>query len=100
LIVFSKDISIGKTQKGEFTFLSMHGVGACGQELDTATDKFVSVNHNWWTTANANDDDPLCGYYVDVTWQGKSLTLPIHERCPSNVSTHLDLSELEIQLFN
>lgn len=59
---------------------------------NAATQLLVAVPYSWWTTANPNND-PLCqGISVKVSYGGKTLTVPVRDKCPSCDSTHIDLS--------
>lgn len=52
----------------------------------------VAIGSSWWTTANPNLD-PLCqSVCVTVSYNGKSITVPVKDKCPSCDSNHLDLS--------
>ncbi|HEV2376808.1 MAG TPA: cysteine/serine endopeptidase inhibitor [Streptosporangiaceae bacterium] len=89
----STGIPIGRPMKGSMTFYNNAGFGACGTQINAATQMLVAVSHAWWTTPNPNND-PLCtGISVRVTWKGHTITVPVEDKCPSCTATHIDLSE-------
>ncbi|MER8185995.1 cysteine/serine endopeptidase inhibitor [Kitasatospora sp. NPDC094015] len=89
----SAAIPVNKPMNGKATYYTDAGYGACGTRINASTQLLVAVSHTWWTTANPNND-PLCrGISVKVTYQGKTLTVPVKDKCPSCDSTHIDLSQ-------
>jgi Ricin-type beta-trefoil lectin domain/Lytic transglycolase len=57
------------------------------------------VSYQWFTTANPNAD-PLCsGVSVQVTYNGKTITVPVEDKCPSCDATHIDLSQAAFGQF-
>ena len=72
--------------------------GACGTQINAATEYLVAVSYTWWTTANPNND-PVCNYDVEVTYNGVTVTVPVRDKCPSCDSTHLDLSKPAFERF-
>ncbi|WP_405358971.1 RlpA-like double-psi beta-barrel domain-containing protein [Kitasatospora sp. NBC_00085] len=89
----SAAIPINKPMNGKATYYNDAGYGACGTRINAATQLLVAVSHTWWTTANPNND-PVCkGISVKVTYQGKTVTVPVKDQCPSCDSTHIDLSQ-------
>ncbi|MEV4639046.1 cysteine/serine endopeptidase inhibitor [Actinoplanes sp. NPDC049548] len=92
-------IPVGKSQTGKATYYDDAGYGACGTEIKAATQSFVAVSHTWWTSANPNKD-PLCkGIAVAVTYKGKTVTVPVRDKCPGCDATHLDLSKPVFEKF-
>ncbi|MFE7191684.1 cysteine/serine endopeptidase inhibitor [Kitasatospora sp. NPDC057541] len=89
----SAAIPINKPMTGKATYYNDAGYGACGTQINAGTQLLVAVSHTWWTTANPNND-PVCkGISVKVSYQGKTLTVPVKDQCPSCDSTHIDLSQ-------
>ncbi|WP_395297402.1 cysteine/serine endopeptidase inhibitor [Kitasatospora hibisci] len=89
----SAAIPINKPMSGKATYYNDAGYGACGTRINAANQMLVAVPHSWWTAANPNND-PLCkGISVKVTYQGKTVTVPVKDKCPSCDSTHIDLSQ-------
>ncbi|MER6400529.1 MULTISPECIES: cysteine/serine endopeptidase inhibitor [unclassified Kitasatospora] len=89
----SAAIPINKPMTGKATYYNDAGYGACGTQINASNQMLVAVSHTWWTSANPNND-PLCkGISVKVTYQGKTVTVPVRDKCPSCDSTHLDLSQ-------
>ncbi|MFD8750767.1 cysteine/serine endopeptidase inhibitor [Kitasatospora sp. NPDC059577] len=89
----SAAIPINKPMTGKATYYNDSGFGACGTQINASSQMLVAVSHTWWTTANPNND-PVCkGISVKVTYQGKTITVPVKDQCPSCDSTHIDLSQ-------
>ncbi|WP_345433585.1 cysteine/serine endopeptidase inhibitor [Actinoallomurus vinaceus] len=86
------DIPFGQTMNGNATYYNDAGYGACGTQVNAATEMLVAVPAAYWTTANPNND-PLCtGVSVEVTYNGRTIKVPVKDKCPSCSSTHIDLS--------
>ncbi|MFC9324045.1 cysteine/serine endopeptidase inhibitor [Kitasatospora sp. NPDC057015] len=95
----SAAIPINKPMTGKATYYTDAGYGACGTQINASTQLLVAVSHTWWTTANPNND-PLCkGIAVKVTYQGRTITVPVKDKCPSCDSTHIDLSQPAFATF-
>ncbi|MGW2282333.1 cysteine/serine endopeptidase inhibitor [Streptomyces sp. NPDC001770] len=78
---------------GRMTYYNDKGYGACGDVVDAATEDLVAVSYAWWTTDDPNED-PICdGVSVEVSYEGKSITVPVKDQCPSCEADHLDLSQ-------
>ncbi|MFE7565194.1 cysteine/serine endopeptidase inhibitor [Kitasatospora sp. NPDC057500] len=89
----SAAIPVNQPMTGKATYYNDAGYGACGTQINAATQLLVAVSHTWWTTANPNND-PVCkGISVKVSYQGKTLTVPVKDQCPSCDATHIDLSQ-------
>ncbi|MFB7473516.1 cysteine/serine endopeptidase inhibitor [Kitasatospora sp. NPDC056184] len=89
----SAAIPVNQPMTGKATYYNDAGYGACGTRINAATQLLVAVSHTWWTTANPNND-PVCqGISVKVSYQGKTLTVPVKDQCPSCDATHIDLSQ-------
>ncbi|MGI5506932.1 cysteine/serine endopeptidase inhibitor [Lentzea sp. CA-135723] len=67
------------------------GYGACGTKINAATELLVAAPAALWTTPNPNND-PLCRKSIRVTHNGKTITVPIRDKCPSCGSNKIDLS--------
>jgi hypothetical protein len=92
-------IPIGQTMTGKATYYNDAGYGACGSPIDASRESLVAVSYQWWTTANPNND-PLCsGISVQVTYNGKTITVPVEDQCPSCDATHIDLSQAAFAQF-
>jgi hypothetical protein len=92
-------IPIGQNQVGVATYYNDAGFGACGTQINAATEMLVAVSYQWFTTANPNAD-PLCsGISVQVTYNGKTITVPVKDKCPSCDATHIDLSQAAFGQF-
>ncbi|MFE4970820.1 cysteine/serine endopeptidase inhibitor [Kitasatospora sp. NPDC056651] len=95
----SAAIPINTPMTGKATYYTDAGYGACGTQINAATQMLVAVSHTWWTAANPNND-PVCqGISVKVTYQGKTITVPVKDQCPSCDSTHIDLSQPAFAAF-
>jgi ricin-type beta-trefoil lectin protein/rare lipoprotein A (RlpA)-like double-psi beta-barrel protein len=92
-------IPFGQPQVGTATFYNDAGYGACGTPINAATEMLVAVSYQWFTTANPNAD-PLCtGVSVQVTYNGRTITVPVKDKCPSCDAGHLDLSQAAFGQF-
>jgi hypothetical protein len=92
-------IPFGQNQVGIATYYNDAGFGACGTQINAATEMLVAVSYQWFTTANPNAD-PLCtGVSVQVTYNGKTITVPVEDKCPSCDATHIDLSQAAFGQF-
>jgi hypothetical protein len=92
-------VPIGQNQVGVATYYNDAGYGACGTQINAATEMLVAVSYQWFTTANPNAD-PLCsGISVQVTYSSKTITVPVKDKCPSCDSTHIDLSQAAFGQF-
>uniref|UniRef100_A0A914EFS5 LysM domain-containing protein n=1 Tax=Acrobeloides nanus TaxID=290746 RepID=A0A914EFS5_9BILA len=76
---------------GHFTYYTDSGYGACGTQVDASSQMLVAVAYGYFTSPNPNND-PLCGQCLKVTYNGKSITVPIKDKCPSCANDHMDLS--------
>ncbi|MFJ2632389.1 MULTISPECIES: cysteine/serine endopeptidase inhibitor [unclassified Streptomyces] len=86
-------VPVGQPMSGSMTYYNDVGYGACGTRIDASTQYLVAVSYQWWTSANPNND-PLCGgISVQVTYNGKTLTVPVADKCPTCDATHIDLSQ-------
>uniref|UniRef100_A0A1I8BT03 Barwin domain-containing protein n=1 Tax=Meloidogyne hapla TaxID=6305 RepID=A0A1I8BT03_MELHA len=64
---------LNQSFKGTFTYYDTVGIGACGKNLNAATEMLVAISKTQWKTANPNAD-------------------PIY-KCDACNSTHIDLSK-------
>jgi expansin (peptidoglycan-binding protein) len=79
--------------QGNATYYNDAGYGACGTQINAATEMLVAVSYTYWTTANPNND-PLCtGVSVEVTYKGRTIRVPVRDKCPSCAPGHIDLSQ-------
>uniref|UniRef100_A0A7E4VYG1 DPBB_1 domain-containing protein n=1 Tax=Panagrellus redivivus TaxID=6233 RepID=A0A7E4VYG1_PANRE len=76
---------------GHFTYYNDAGVGACGAQIDASSQQLVAASHEWFTSPNPNND-PICQYCLKVDYKGKSITVPVKDKCPSCARDHMDLS--------
>ncbi|MFC5720787.1 cysteine/serine endopeptidase inhibitor [Streptomyces gamaensis] len=91
------DVPLGRPITGRMTYYNDRGFGACGTYIDPSTQDLVAVSAAWWTSPNPNND-PLCdGVFVEVSHQGRTITVPVRDKCPSCAATHIDLSEAAFQ---
>ncbi|KDQ63667.1 hypothetical protein JAAARDRAFT_29698 [Jaapia argillacea MUCL 33604] len=83
------------TNIGQGTFYAT-GLGSCGI-TNTDSDHIAAVSHLLYDTfpgydgANPNNN-PVCGRQVTATYQGKSVTVTITDRCTGCALTDLDFS--------
>src|SRR3954471_12629490 len=86
------DIPFGQPISGRATYYDDAGFGACGTQINAATQMLAAAPAAYWTTANPNND-PLCqGVSVQVSYNGRTITVPVADKCPSCDSGHIDLS--------
>ncbi|CAM4079236.1 cysteine/serine endopeptidase inhibitor [Kibdelosporangium persicum] len=86
------DIPFNQPINGNATYYDNSGYGACGTWINAATEMLVAVPASYWTSPNPNND-PLCrGVSVQVTYNGRTITVPVKDKCPSCGSGHIDLS--------
>jgi chitinase len=86
-----------QTISGEMTYYNDSGYGACGSTVNAATQDLVAVSHEWWTSADPNQDRLCKGVSVQVTYNGKTITVPVKDMCPSCDAGHIDLSQTAFQ---
>ncbi|MFC3577970.1 cysteine/serine endopeptidase inhibitor, partial [Streptomyces yaanensis] len=86
-------IPIGQAITGSMTYYNDIGTGSCGTAIDATSQSFVAVSYTYWTAANPNNDDLCKGISVQVTYNGKTITVPVVDKCPSCDSTRIDLSQ-------
>lgn len=92
-LALADDPAGNQEMTGQMTYYNAGGYGACGDVVDAATEDLVAVSHEWWTTDDPNED-PICdGVSVEVSYGGKSITVPVRDQCPSCAADHLDLSQ-------
>jgi hypothetical protein len=95
----TSSIPFDQIQYGTATYYSDAGYGACGSYINAATDMLVAVSYQWFTSSNPNTD-PLCnGVSVEVTYNGKTITVPVKDQCPSCDASHIDLSQAAFGQF-
>jgi expansin (peptidoglycan-binding protein) len=86
------DIPFDQPINGRATYYNDAGYGACGTQIDAATQLLAAAPAAYWTTANPNND-PLCrGVSVRVSYNGRTVTVPVVDKCPSCDGGHIDLS--------
>ncbi|MFI9722064.1 cysteine/serine endopeptidase inhibitor [Streptomyces sp. NPDC052396] len=86
-------VPIGQPMSGKMTYYTDRGYGACGTPIDASSQDLVAVPAAWWTSANPNND-PLCqGISVEVSYNGRTVRVPVRDKCPSCDRTHIDLSQ-------
>ncbi|MEV8092735.1 cysteine/serine endopeptidase inhibitor [Kitasatospora sp. NPDC085879] len=90
-------IPVGQARTGKMTWYDDAGYGACGTAINAAAEDLVAVSTAWWTAANPNNDDLCKGVSVQVTYNGKTITVPVKDKCPSCTAEHIDLSKTAFQ---
>uniref|UniRef100_A0A7E4W792 DPBB_1 domain-containing protein n=1 Tax=Panagrellus redivivus TaxID=6233 RepID=A0A7E4W792_PANRE len=91
IIAITFAVPLNQPFSGHFTYYNDAGYGACGHQINANTEHLVAVSHEWFTSANPNND-PLCKYCVKVNYKGKSIKVPIKDKCPGCARDHMDLS--------
>eukprot|EP01132_Coremiostelium_polycephalum_P001349 gene1349-1704_t len=95
LFVFSNAIPFGTKFNGEASWFTDTGLGACGKPINANSEFLVAAPEGHWTTSNPNKD-PICNnVYVKVTYNGKTITVPVKDQCPSQYcpTNKIDLSK-------
>ncbi|KAH9922477.1 RlpA-like double-psi beta-barrel-protein domain-containing protein-containing protein [Fomitopsis serialis] len=88
------------TQTGDATYYET-GLGACGV-TNTDSDYIVAVSENLfdnypgYTGANPNDN-PVCNKQITASYNGKSVTVTVTDRCTGCDTTSLDFSPSAFQ---
>ncbi|KAG7091844.1 hypothetical protein E1B28_008247 [Marasmius oreades] len=89
------------TYNGDATYYAP-GLGACGRN-NNANELVAAVAATIFDTfpgATANpNNNPICGRPAVVTYQGKSVTVTIVDRCPGCGTTGIDLSPAAFQIL-
>ncbi|WP_394847629.1 RlpA-like double-psi beta-barrel domain-containing protein [Pendulispora brunnea] len=86
------DVPIGEEHTGKITWYTDKGYGACGTKIDASSQNLAAVSSKWFSSSNRNND-PVCkGVSVRVSYNGKSITVPVVDECPSCDREHVDLS--------
>ncbi|KAK0420937.1 hypothetical protein QR680_014977 [Steinernema hermaphroditum] len=92
-LVNAAGFQLGKTIKGHFTYYTDQGYGACGTPINADSQLLVAVSYTYFTSSNPNND-PVCkGVCVKVEYKGKSITVPVKDKCWGCGRNKLDLSE-------
>ncbi|KAI6170964.1 Rare lipoprotein A (RlpA)-like double-psi beta-barrel [Aphelenchoides bicaudatus] len=90
-IVSLMTISIGMVLAGDFTYYDVKGYSACGPTIDANTQMLAAVSPSYFPSGNPNNA-PICKKCVQVTYKGKSVKVPIKDKCPGCAKEHIDLS--------
>ncbi|KAL3070392.1 hypothetical protein niasHT_032182 [Heterodera trifolii] len=88
---------------GKFTFYGISGRGACGLDIDTptmsaaASGSLFNSSASWVASCMSDGryllNDPICmNKCVKIQYNGKSLTVPINNKCSECELNHVDLS--------
>ncbi|MGW2562579.1 cysteine/serine endopeptidase inhibitor [Streptomyces sp. NPDC001514] len=90
---------VAESDQSKMTWYDLVGVGACGTPVNAEVEDLVAVPHAWWTAANPNEDDLCKGVYVEVSYNGKTITVPVRDKCPAAECGpgHIDLSKSAFQ---
>ncbi|MER6399859.1 cysteine/serine endopeptidase inhibitor [Kitasatospora sp. NPDC001603] len=86
------DSATAQSVQGRATYYNDAGYGACGTQIDASREFLVAVPAAYWTSPNPNNDRLCRGVWVRVTYQGRTITVPVADKCPSCDSSHIDLS--------
>ncbi|CAK5065386.1 unnamed protein product [Meloidogyne enterolobii] len=91
---FSHGVPLNQPFTGSFTYYNDKGYGACGQQINAETEMLVAISYTQWIPNGNPNNDPICrNICLKVDYKGKSITVPIKDKCPSCDSTHADLSQ-------
>uniref|UniRef100_A0AC35GUT8 RlpA-like protein double-psi beta-barrel domain-containing protein n=1 Tax=Panagrolaimus sp. PS1159 TaxID=55785 RepID=A0AC35GUT8_9BILA len=83
---------INKSFDGYFSYYNYGGFGACGNLIDTGSQKFAAVSSEWFTAAESANNDPICAKYLKVEYEGKIVKVPIKDKCFLCDKNHINLS--------
>lgn len=83
------------TQVGQGTWFNP-GLGSCGI-MNTDSDYIAAVSHILYDSYPGNgginpNRNPVCGRKINVTYQAKSVTITVTDRCEACAETDLDVS--------
>ncbi|KAF2273227.1 uncharacterized protein EI97DRAFT_344314, partial [Westerdykella ornata] len=82
---------------GDMTiYNTQNGAGACGYTLSddvgsAALSAAIWGNDVWGSADNINGN-PICSKSVTVSYNGKSITVPVKDRCPVCAANDVDLT--------
>uniref|UniRef100_A0A7E4V7I5 DPBB_1 domain-containing protein n=1 Tax=Panagrellus redivivus TaxID=6233 RepID=A0A7E4V7I5_PANRE len=91
VIAIAWTIPFHEPTNGHFTYYTIAGTGACGDEVDASEEYFAAVSHEWFTTLNPNTD-PICGLCLKISYNHKTRTIPIADKCAHCTKHHMELS--------
>uniref|UniRef100_A0A1I7ZH91 DPBB_1 domain-containing protein n=1 Tax=Steinernema glaseri TaxID=37863 RepID=A0A1I7ZH91_9BILA len=92
-LVHGSGFQLGKSISGHFTYYDDKGYGACGSSINAESQQLVAASYQYWTSSNPNND-PVCkNICVEVKYKGKSIKVPVKDKCPSCAANHFDLSK-------
>ncbi|KAK8044005.1 RlpA-like double-psi beta-barrel-protein domain-containing protein-containing protein [Apiospora rasikravindrae] len=74
---------------GDMTYYDA-GLGACGQ-TNNNNDAIVALPSHFFTASNPNQD-PLCNRNIRITYQGKSTTAKIVDKCAGCSGNSIDVT--------
>lgn len=94
-VVAKANIPFNQKYNGDFTYYDDAGYGACGTQIDASRQMLVAISYEWFTSPNPNVDQ-FCtqNVCVRVDYNGRSVTVPVKDKCPSCTRNHLDLSKV------
>uniref|UniRef100_A0AC35FWA6 RlpA-like protein double-psi beta-barrel domain-containing protein n=1 Tax=Panagrolaimus sp. PS1159 TaxID=55785 RepID=A0AC35FWA6_9BILA len=86
-------VDMNQPFSGHFTYYNDVGYGACGTQINANSEQLVAVSHELWDPSIGNpNNDPICNKCLKVEYSGKSITVPVKDKCPSCPRDHMDLS--------
>ncbi|KAH7717458.1 speract/scavenger receptor domain-containing protein [Aphelenchoides avenae] len=91
VLVFTTTTLFALSFAAEFTYYDNKGTGSCGTEIDASSQLLAAVSGTLWTALNPNND-PLCKQCVEVSYKGKTIKVPIKDKCPTCNKDQVDLS--------
>ncbi|EGC32950.1 hypothetical protein DICPUDRAFT_37473 [Dictyostelium purpureum] len=75
---------------GEATYNKGAGSGVCGRTFDTNSEVFASLPSSFWSTGS--NSDPLCSSKIRVKYNGKTIDVPVRDKCTRCSTNVLSLS--------
>lgn len=82
--------SSGSPASGDLTWYDT-GLGACGENTDGTVEKVVALPS--WLMGTQSNGNPYCGKTVTISYQGKTTTATVVDKCPGCLGNHIDLSK-------
>ncbi|GAA4547971.1 RlpA-like double-psi beta-barrel domain-containing protein [Amycolatopsis samaneae] len=91
LVAGTADAAPREAVNGRATYYTDAGFGACGTRINASTELLVAAPAGLFTSPNPNND-PLCRKSIRVRYNGRTITVPIKDKCPSCDNSKIDLS--------
>jgi Lytic transglycolase len=77
---------------GKLSWYNDAGYGACGTQIDANSQRLAAVPGVYFTSANSNND-PVCKQCICASYNGKSIKVPVKDKCPGCSADKIELSK-------